>query len=75
MDDPARSRDVRRWVETWQSAGPALERIKRADLARLVTTDALAELADAFDLAVRRACPTTTSGLVEQQRLFARLRG
>jgi hypothetical protein len=66
--------DVHRWVETWRSAGEALARVKRDELARLDTRTALAQLADAFRLALRDARPTTTSGLVEQQKVFARLR-
>ena len=74
MDEPSPSPEIRQWAATWQLAGEALEQIKRYELARLQTSDALAHLADAFDLARRQAKPTTTSGLVEQQRVFARLR-
>jgi hypothetical protein len=47
---------------------------KRDELERLDTVQALEQLADAFRKALREASPTTTSGLVEQQRIFARLR-
>ena len=61
-------------MATWRAAERALAGVKRAELARVRTQDALAQLADAFDLALRGARPTTTSGLVEQQRVFTRLR-
>jgi len=75
MSSPPSDGDLRRWVETWKRADEALAQVKRAELERLDTGAALEQLADAFELARRRALPTTTSGLVEQQRLFARMRG
>lgn len=67
--------ELRRWVETWRAAGEAPARIKRDELARLNTAQAVAQLADAFEHALLHARPTTTSGLIEQQRIFARLGG
>lgn len=61
---------IERWVATWREAGPALEQQKRAELERLATPTALAELAAAFELARLRAPHPDTSGLVEQQRYF-----
>ncbi|MEX2179710.1 MAG: hypothetical protein WD801_13420 [Gemmatimonadaceae bacterium] len=71
---PSASADLRRWVETWRNAGPALASVKRDELRRLRTADALRQLADAFDAAVRGAPRTETSGLVMQQAIFQRLR-
>jgi hypothetical protein len=68
------SPELRLWVDTWRDADVALARIKRQALEQLDTREALAQLADAFDAAVRDAPRTTTSGLVEQQRLFGLLR-
>ena len=62
--------DLERWVEAWRLAGPELERIRRREMdgasaeARSREIDGLLQLA--FELAV----PRTTSGLIEQQRLF-----
>ncbi|MGH2601275.1 MAG: hypothetical protein ACRDJ9_18045 [Dehalococcoidia bacterium] len=60
-------------MTTWRDAEPALAEQKRAELERLVTPQALAELAAAFAHAPRRAVPSDTSGLVEQQRYFRQL--
>lgn len=68
------SPELRLWVDTWREADVALARINREELERLDTRVALAQLADAFDAAVRDAPRTTTSGLVEQQQLFGLLR-
>lgn len=64
----------RRWAETWARAGTALSEIQCRELRALDTRVALAQLADAFEHALRHAQPAESSGLVVQQRLFARLR-
>lgn len=68
------SAELRRWVATWREAGRALAAVKREELGRLETHDALLHLADAFDAAIRSSVHTTTSGLVEQQAILQRLR-
>lgn len=61
------------WVAHWRDAGKALEALRREELRTLDTVAAVEALADAFDLAVSGPS-RPTSGLVDQQRLFARLR-
>jgi len=61
-----------RWVAGWQSAGPVLERLRAEAIRHSDTTAAIELLSDAFESALRRCPPASTSGLVEQQRLFAR---
>ncbi len=68
------SSELRDWVAAWRRAGPALERVKRAELRQLDTALALQQLADAFEHALRHAPLVMTSGLVEQQRILQRLR-
>jgi len=64
---------MRRWVETWRRAGPELEAIRRREIESTDTAEAIRQL---FGSTVppqddgRR----TTSGLVEQQAWFAKLR-
>jgi hypothetical protein len=69
------SRELARWVATWQAAGPALEEQKRLELESIDTPTALRQLAAAFALARTRGATRDTSGLVEQQREFGRLAG
>ncbi len=71
---PARDEQMRRWVEGWQAAAPVLERLRAEAIRRSDTAAAIEELSDAFESARRHCPPAKTSGLVEQQRLFARLR-
>ena len=67
----------RAWARTWQATGEALEAIRRAELRALTpekalqATDNLLSLGAGLPLSAERR---RTSGLVEQQRLFARLR-
>ena len=62
---------IKKWVETWQRAGPALERIRARELREWkydsVMVDALLEIGFRF------AQPRPMTGLVEQQRLFRKL--
>lgn len=61
-------------VAQWRQAGPALERVHRDELRQLTDEQALAAAAELLDLARLLPLPTGVSGLVEQQRLFARAR-
>jgi hypothetical protein len=65
------------WARTWQETGKALDTIRRAELRALTpekalrATDNLLSLGAETPLSAERR---HTSGLVEQQRLFSRLR-
>jgi len=65
---------MRRWVETWRQAGPELEAIRRKEIEKIDVQKELAVLEDAFNYAIKNTKPEPTSGLVEMQRLFAKLR-
>ncbi len=64
---------MRRWVETWRRAGQELDQIRRQEIEATDTTEAIRQL---FGSAAppQDIPPRTTSGLVEQQAWFARLR-
>jgi hypothetical protein len=64
----------RRWVSAWREAGPALERIHRDELRRLDTFQTIAHLCGPGDYRVPPRAPKPTSGLIEQQRWFQKLR-
>jgi len=65
----------RRWVETWRLAGADLERIRRKELRELDTYRAIELLCGAADYSRPPRAPRPSSGLVEQQRLFAKAVG
>ena len=67
--------ELKRWAETWERAGRELARIRRDELQRMTDDDVRRAVSDLFSDALPTDMePRTTSGLVEQQRLFAKLR-
>jgi hypothetical protein len=64
---------LRRWVETWRRAGQELDEIRRREIEATDTAEAIRQI---FGDAVPRqeASRRITSGLVEQQAWFAKLR-
>jgi len=69
-----RSAEGRIWVQGWRRAGERLRQLRKAELQEISTEEALLRLAGAFDSCRLHATPRPTSGLVEQQRWFGRLR-
>jgi hypothetical protein len=65
---------IRRWLPGWRTAAPVLERLRAEAIRRSDTAAAIEQLSDAFESALRHYPPEKTTGLVEQQRLFARWR-
>lgn len=67
--------ELKRWAETWKRAGPELERIRREELARMTDEQAKAAALDLLSIPLPEDLPPRReSGLVEQQRLFSKLR-
>ena len=62
------------WVSQWRTAGPALARVRAAELEVVDLWRVAEELEEALWARVRAAPESQASGLVEQQRLFARAR-
>jgi len=60
------------WVRAWQKAGPLLAELRRQEICRADTTQAILQLDDAFQSALLQNPPRPSSGLVEQQKWFAR---
>jgi hypothetical protein len=63
----------RRWVQTWREAAPRLEAIRRRELRQLDAFTAISRLCGAADYREPPRAARPTSGLIEQQRLFAKL--
>jgi hypothetical protein len=64
---------MRRWVETWQLAGPELEAIRRKEIREADNLKVLAILEGAFNHALRTLPPRPTSGLVDLHEWLAKL--
>ena len=66
---------LRKWVETWKSAGKELAEIERRELEQMTDEEAKEAAFDMLTLPLPEGSPEREgSGLVEQQRWFARLR-
>ncbi|MDW7980112.1 MAG: hypothetical protein RMH97_06050 [Verrucomicrobiales bacterium] len=65
---------AKRYVEAWQRAGPELERMRLEAIKSADTAQTIAALDGLFESAVKMFAPKPISGLVEQQRLFGRLK-
>ena len=63
---------MRHWVETGKRAGPELEEIRRREIESTHTRKAIRQIFGGAAMANLE--PRTTSGLIEQQAWFARLR-
>lgn len=67
-------RDAAAVVAQWQDAGATLADARRRELREMTDEQALAAAEQLLDLARHLPLKSTGSGLVEQQRLFARAR-
>ena len=70
----AMQRDMKEWVENWKRVGPILEQIKAEELRAPDYHERLIIVLQMCDLACTQAESRMSSGLVEQQRLFAKMR-
>lgn len=73
MPDDDQSR-LRAWAEAWARAGPKLEEIRRRDLRGMTYQQRVEAIETLLQIGCRFAKPRTSSGLVEQQRLFRKAR-
>jgi len=64
---------MRRWVRNWEELGPKLEAIRRREIQEADNVRVLALLEDAFNHAITLP-PRESSGIVEMQAWFAKLR-
>lgn len=66
--------EAREYVERWRKAGPELEEFRRKEL-RAMRHAERAELIDSLlECGLRHAPLSTTSGLVEMQRILSKAR-
>lgn len=65
---------TKRWADTWKQAAPELERLRDEAAKAADSTEAILILNDAFESARQHFPPRDSSGLVEQQAIFRKLR-
>jgi hypothetical protein len=71
---PEELAQLKKWVETWKTTGPILERIRREELRNLDTFQAISNLLGTIDFTQEPFRPKPTSGLIEQQAWFNKLK-
>jgi len=71
---PQQAAVMRRWIAAWERAGAALEEVRRRELRELDIPRAIALLTGPADYTRPPRRPRPSSGLVEQQRWFAKAR-
>jgi hypothetical protein len=62
------------WVAAWKAAGSEMDKLRRDELRSLDPLRAIELLCGPADYRVPPRAPKATSGLVEQQRWFTKLR-
>ena len=65
---------LRRWVDTWRRAGPELDEVRRREIEFSDTQEAVRQVFGTGDDPIDIPPPPATSGLVEQQAWFAKIR-
>ena len=65
---------LKEYVERWRKLGPLLEEIHNREIRETDTTQAIIDLSDAFESDLKLNPPRESSGLVEMQYYFKKLR-
>lgn len=63
-----------KWIKAWQRAGVELEKLHNKKIKHANTSLSIEVLEDVFSSAIKKSKSRPTSGLVDQQRLFNKLR-
>ena len=64
----------KQWVDNWRRVGPLLEQINAEELLSMDAREAIRKIMPMCDWCFEHSEPRTTSGLVEQQHYFAKMR-
>lgn len=65
---------LREYVVRWKETGEFLEKLKLEEFRRSNLAETILSLSDASESALQFYPPKPTSGLIEMQRLFAKLK-
>ena len=66
--------EAREYVERWKKAGPALEKIRREELRAMSYKAEASAIDKLLEAGLLHAQPSSTSGLVEMQRILSKAR-
>ncbi|MDQ6630978.1 MAG: hypothetical protein M3Y82_04370 [Verrucomicrobiota bacterium] len=65
---------AKKYVDTWKVTGPILDRLRREELKNVDTFKSVQALSGSFDFSIAPYRPQATSGLVEQQAWFKKIK-
>jgi hypothetical protein len=71
---PEQKARVLKWIKAWKEAGPVLEEVRAQEIRAADTVSAMEILDGMFTHAVQTTSMRESSGLIEQQEIFARVR-
>ncbi len=73
MTDAEREQ-MRKWVNTWKETGEFLEKLRIEESRKANLENVILSLDDAAESALAKHLPKSSSGLVEMQRIFMKLK-
>ena len=65
---------MRIWVNNWKETGEVLKKLRREEIRNLNIAEEILSLSDASEAALKMYPPKPTSGLIEMQKLFMKLK-
>ena len=65
---------TKEWIANWRENGPILERLRVKEYSASDLAETLLSLSDVTEASLRVHPPKPTSGIIEMQRLFAKMR-
>ena len=68
------NRELRAFVDAWRDASARLDELRRTDLLEINVSERIVALNGAFEATLVNAPLRESSGLVEQQAVFSRIR-
>jgi hypothetical protein len=66
--------EARQFVERWRKAGPELEKVRREELRAIRHAEQATLIDSLLELGLTYSRPSTTSGMVEMQRILSKAR-
>ena len=73
MSDEEREK-MRAWVNGWKETAKVMEKLRREEIRNLNISEEILSLTDASESALKMYPPKPTSGLIEMQRFFMKLK-
>lgn len=65
---------MKQWIKTWEKAGKALEEVRKKEIRETNTQESIPAFDDVFKFTILNVKPKDTSGLVEMQSWFKRMK-